>query len=120
MKRDRRPVFRLLRLLDGVGSVAGRLPQPGLIGAGAACAKRNAVGRHERGVEADADLADQLGIDRFTFLAARAQRGHELLRTRFRYCADIGHQLLPAHTDTVVLHRKGAGFAVDANDDGGA
>src|SRR5262249_6836882 len=50
-----------LGVAEGVGAVAGGFPARGVGLAGAARDQGDLVGDHERGVEADAELADQLG-----------------------------------------------------------
>ena len=49
---------------------AGRRPDPGRIGSGAAAGDDDAIGHHEGGVKTDAELADQAGAV-FGFLQAR-------------------------------------------------
>ena len=50
------------RLFQGITALALRGPGPGFVGAGAPRGHGHAVGHHEGGVEADAELADQAGF----------------------------------------------------------
>jgi hypothetical protein len=100
---------------DAVIAFAGALPShavPGLK-ARAAREERHPVGDDERGVEADAKLADQLGI-----LGAIGREGfEELAGAGLRDRADVLDDVLARHADAVVRDRDRAGLLVvtDAN-----
>ena len=70
----------------------------------------HAVGGHERGVEADAELADHLG-DRLLGLPLLQPLDH-LAGARLGDRADVGDHLLAAHADAVVGDGEGACLAV--------
>jgi hypothetical protein len=73
------------------------------LGAGAARVHRDLVGDDERGVEADAELADQAGV---LLLVAR-QLGEKLARTRLGDGAEVGDHFLARHADAVVGDGQG-------------
>ena len=102
------PRARPLALLDRVGAVAGGLPARGGGLAGPAGDQLHAIGGHERGVEADAELADQLGdrLLRFALLQAVDELAGAGLGDR----ADVGDHLVAAHADAVVVDGEGARF----------
>ena len=64
MQGDRRSLRSVVDRFDGVGAVAAGLPLDGLAVAGLVGQQFDLVGHHEGGVEADAELADQLLGDR--------------------------------------------------------
>ena len=86
---------------------AGRGPHPGLGRAGAAAGHLDAVGDHEGGVEADAELADQAGP--FLGLGQALQEGPG---AGAGDGAEIVDQLLAVHADAGVGDRERAGRLV--------
>ena len=101
--------------LDGEFSGAVRFPAHGLIRRqpGAARRHRHPVGDDEGGIEADAELADQV---RVLLLVAR-ELGEELARAGLRDRAEVRDDLLAAHADAVVGHRQGLGILVEGDAD---
>jgi len=102
--------IRLLHRLYGVAALARGLPaHPVLLAeSGAARGERHPVGHDEGGIEAHAELADELGVG---ILVA----GHllqELARSRTGDGADGLHYLVAGHADTVVRHRHRTGIPV--------
>ena len=98
----------LFALLDGVAAVAGRFPAgsrspclPPLAGD-----ERDPVGHHEGGVEADAELADQLRVVLDGFLL---QALHEGAGAGAGDGADVLLHLGDRHADAVVADGEGAG-----------
>ena len=79
-------------------------PAHALLGrqAGAARLDGDAVGDDEAGVEADAELADQVGV----LLLVAFELGHELARAALGDRAQVRHRLLGAHADAVVADRS--------------
>ena len=102
---------RLLGIIEGVGAVSIGLPLDGVggIGAGLAGHHGDLVGHHEGRIEADAELADELGI--ILDLAA-FQQLHELLGTRVSDGAQGLHRLVAGHTDAIIAYGEGAGLFV--------
>ncbi len=107
---DRGAAAGLLGLFDGVGAVAGGLPAGGGRLAGPAGHQLDALGGHERGVEADAELADQLR-DRLLRLPLLQALG-ELAGAGLGDRPDVGDHLVAAHADAVVPDGQGARVAV--------
>ena len=98
------------------GALAVRRPEPGLVGAGAAGDDIDAVGDHEGGVEADAELADE----RRAFAALRGlDPVHEGLGAGARDRAERLDDLVAVHADAVVLDREGPLVGVDDEGDAG-
>ncbi len=81
--------------------------------AGAPRDQRDAVGDDERGVEADAELSDEMRVLR----AVRREPGEELARARLGDRADVLDDFLARHADAVVGHGDRARLRVvaDAN-----
>ena len=105
------PRLGLFRLLQGVGAVGVRAPDHRLLGGRAGLAGDHAhlVGHHEGGVEADAELADQLGI---VLHLPAFEHLHEFLGSRMGDGAEGLGRLVARHADAVVAHRQRAGFLV--------
>ncbi len=76
---------------------------------GAARFDRDAVGDDEARVEADAELADQVGV----LLLVAFELGHELARAALGDGAQVLHGLLGAHADAVVADGDGLGLVVE-------
>ena len=97
---------------EGALAVGGPLPRLGR--AGAAGDDVDLVRHHEGGIEADAELADQVGI---------ALGGVEPLQERLGAGMGDGAERLDqlglAHADAVVLERQAAGIGVDGEGDAG-
>ena len=72
-------------------------PDEDLIGAGAAAGDDDALGDHERRVEADAELADQAGA-----VLGLGEAGEKGFGAGARDGAEIVDQLLPVHSDAAV------------------
>ena len=90
-------------------------PDPDLIGAGAAArGDDDAVGDHEGGVEADAELADQAGA-----VLGLGEAGEKGLGAGARDGAEIVDQLLPVHADAAVGDGKRARLLVRRDADFG-
>ncbi len=89
------------RLRDLESAAAGRRPHPDLVGSGTAAGDDDALGDHEGGIEADPELADQIGA--FLGLGQAGQKG---LGAGARDGAEIVDQFLARHADAVVDHRK--------------
>ena len=101
-------------LVDGFDlEVADALAAPAhaLIGAeaGAPRLDRDAVGDDEAGVEADAELADQVGV----LLLVTLQLGHELARAALGDGAQVLDRFVAAHADAVVADRQRLGLGVE-------
>src|SRR4051812_3825038 len=93
--------------LGDVGAEAAltrRLPAVGLLGAGGTADHLDPLGHQERAVEADAELADELGGVRALLLELL----QELARAGPRDRAQALFQLLFAHADAVVGNGEGA------------
>ncbi len=90
---------------------AGAGPAHALLGrhAGAARLHGDAIGDDEGRVEADAELADELGV--LALLALQA--GDELARSALGDGAQVLHRLGEAHADAVVGNGEGAGLGVE-------
>ena len=110
-----------VRVVDRVGAVAGRFPADRGVGAGAPGGQRDPVGRHEGGVEADAELPDQVGSRRGAAITAgglfRLQGGEEFPAAGAGDGADVTHHFLAAHPDAVVRDRECPGVRVDLEAD---
>jgi hypothetical protein len=68
---------------------------------------------HERGIEADAELADEVGV----LLVALAQSLEEGLRAGVGDRAQVLHELLARHADAEILDRDGLRLVVGADID---
>jgi hypothetical protein len=79
--------------------------------AGAAGGERDPVGDDEAGIEADAELADELGI----LLLVAGELAEELLGAGLGDGADVLDHLLAAHADAVVADGDGLGILVHAD-----
>ncbi len=107
VQRDRRTLRRVGFLGDGVRALAGGFPADPGVRAGLASDQGDPVGDHETGVEADAELPDQLGgrfLGRLAVLPRLPQRGEHLRRAGLGDRADEVDHLLPGHPDAVVAH----------------
>ena len=106
----------LLLLAGGDGVAVGPvgLPHPGLVAAPGLGDDGDGVGHHKGGVEAHAELADD--VDVLGGLVVGGQVGLELAGAAVGDGAQVGLQILPAHADAVVRHGEGALFLV--GDDG--
>ena len=98
---------------DLEAGAAGGPPDPGLAGAGTTARHLDAVGDHEGGIEADAELADQAGA-----VLGLGEPAHERARARSRDGAELVDQLLAGHADAGVGDGQGAGRLVGRDADG--
>ena len=98
---------------DLEAGAAGGGPGPRLVGPGAAARHLDAVGHHEGGVEADAELADQ--AEPFLCILQSLQ---ECLGAGTRQGAEIVDQLLPVHADAIVGNGERLGLCVGLDPDG--
>ena len=88
------------------GAARGR-PGPDLVGAGTAAGHDDALGHHEGGIEADAELADQAGA-----VLGLGQTRQEGLGAGAGDGAEIVDQLLPVHADAGIGDAQRVGFLV--------
>ena len=95
---------------DGVTLSTGALPLPGSVAAEGAADHGDAAGNHEGGVEAHAELTDDVDVLGFVVLlevqAAAAGDGAQVL-----------FQLFPGHADAVIGQSQGAVFLVQLQQD---
>ncbi len=105
----------LLDDLHGVAAFAGTLPPYAVLGreARASGDERHPIGDDERGVEAHAELSDEVCIPR----AVGRQLRQELARPRLGDGADVVDDVLPGHADAVVRHGDRARRCVVADMD---
>ena len=105
--RATRPDCSRIRRLDLETGAARRAPDPCLARSGPAAHHLDAVGDHERRIEADAELADQplaiLGL---------GQPADEGARPRPRDGPEVVDHLLPVHADAGVGDGQRAGLDV--------
>ena len=100
MENDIGATGRFVGLFDGVLALAIRDPADAIGGsAGRAGLHGHRVGDHERGIEADAELADQ---PRRVRVVLGLHRIHKRLGARLRHRAEQVDHLLAAHADAVV------------------
>ena len=108
--------LRPRRVVECVGAVTRRLPADGLVAAGTAGGQGDPVRDHERRVEADAELPDQVRGGGLGPLAAggllRLQRGEEFPAAGARDGADVPHHLVASHPDAVVGDGEGSRLPV--------
>ena len=119
---------------DRIGALSIGRPGPGLLLAGASRLDIDAVGDHESRIEADAELADELGCIgagsplaslfclAFPDRAAGLQLFEKGARAGTGDRAQRMHEIVGIHTDAVVEDRKGPCVLVDrkADREGGA
>ena len=98
--RDARGVF-LARRRDLKSAAARGRPGPDLIRTGAAAGDDDALGDHEGRIEADAELADQIGA-----VLGLGEARQKRFGAGARDGAEIVDQLLPVHADAAVDHGK--------------
>ena len=96
----------LLGLGDGVAVRAGADPLVGRVAAVGASDDRDLVGDHERGIEANAELTDN--VDGGVLLRVLAEAVLELQRAAARDDAEVAVELLLRHADAVIRHRDRA------------
>ena len=84
-------------------------PDKDLIGTGAAAGDDDAIGHHERRIEADAELADQIGA-----VLGLGEAGEKGFGAGARDGAEIVDQLLPVHADAAVDDGKRIGLSCSA------
>ena len=99
---------------DGEFALAVGLPADRVGRAGAAADHRDLVGHDERGIEAHAELADELGV----FLLVARELREELARARAGDGAQVGDGLVPRQADAVVGNGDGARRLVVGHADG--
>jgi hypothetical protein len=108
--------LRPVSVVQRVGAVAGRFPADRRVGAGASGGQRDPIGHHEGGIEADAELTDQVGCRRGAALTPcglfRLEGRDELAAAGAGNGADVAHHLLAAHPDAVVRDRERPGVLV--------
>ena len=90
-----------------------RRPAPAVLLPGPARDDLDLARDHERGIEADAELADQVQVAR----AVAAQLGDEALGAGARDRAEVLGQIVPVHADAVVPHGERALRGVGRQDD---
>jgi hypothetical protein len=113
MQHDLGAALSLFDHLQRVVALSCRFPAYAMFlrQAGAPRGQRDTVGDDEAGIEADAELADQLRI----LLLVAAELAEELARTGFGDGADVFDDFLPVHADAVVANRDGFCILVDAD-----
>ena len=94
--------------LDGVAVQAVALPCVDLIGAEGAAHHAHLGGNHERGVEAHAELTDDVDVGALGLGVV----GLEGFRAGVCDCAQVGVELFSRHADAVVAHADGARILV--------
>ena len=111
------PAGELLDDFDRVTAFSRALPADAVLGgeAGAPRDQRDPVGDDEGGVEADAELADEVSV----LGPVGGQLGEELARPGLGDGADVVDDLLPGHADAVVGHRDRPRRRVVADPDAG-
>ena len=107
----------LFRLGHGERVDAFGFPQVRLVLARLLRQHGHLVGGHERGVEPDAELSDELGRGRGIFLLRLLQFGEESARTGMCDGAEVFDELLLRHADAVVGDRQRAGGFVGGDAD---
>ena len=105
----------LLDRFDRVVALAGAFPLHAVIGgrAGPPGDQRHAVGDDEGGIEADAELPDQVGV----LGAVGGELLDELAGAGLGDGADLVDDLLPRHPDAVVRHGDGPRRRIEADAD---
>ena len=111
--RDARGVL-LAALRDFKSAAAGGRPDKDLIRTGAAAGDDDAIGNHERRIEADAELADQIGA-----VLGLGEAGEKGFCAGACDGAEIVDQLLPVHADAAVDDGKRIGLLVRRDADFG-
>ena len=106
----------LVAFADRVAVRAGGLPLIGLLRTVLLRADGDLIGDHERGVEAHAELADDvdIGVLLVLFLGLLT----ELVGARRRDDAEVVFKLFAAHADAVIRDRQRAVLLVDRHRDG--
>ena len=107
----------LLRLGHGERVDAFGFPQVRLVLARLLRQHGHLVGGHERGVEPDAELSDELGRGRGILLLRLLQFGEESARTGMCDGAEVFDQFFLRHADAVVGDRQRAGGLVGGDAD---
>ena len=92
----------LLALGNGVAIRPVGLPHPGLLAAPGPGDDGHVVSHHKSGVEAHAELSDD--VDFIRRLVVLTETGLELARAAAGDGAQVGLQVLPAHAHAVVRH----------------
>ena len=111
------PAGGLLDGFDRVAAFSRALPADAVLGgqAGAPRDQGHPVGDDEGGVEADAELSDEVRV----LGPVGGQLGEELARPRLGDGADVVDDVLPGHADAVVGHRDRPRRRVVADPDAG-
>ena len=106
---------RMFNVGDGVIALTARNPFDTGRGrrTGFTAAHRDFVGDDERGIEADAELADQIRV----FLLVTGQRREEFLGTRFGDGAQVRDRLIFGHADAVIGDGNRLGRRIDLHTD---
>jgi len=112
-QHDPRAALQTVGLADFEAALAVAGPTPALYVAGLAREDVDLVGDHERGIKADAELADQ----RQVFLGVALHLFQERACARFGDRAQILDQVRSVHADAVVGNRQRAGVLVDRKAD---
>ena len=105
----------LLRLGDGVAVRAGADPLVGRVAAVGAGDDCDLIGDHERGVETDAELTDD--VDGGILLRVLAEAVLELQRAAACDDAEVAVELLLGHADAVIRHRDRARILIRGDAD---
>ena len=113
IERDEGAAPGLLALLDGEVAAPVRNPQPGGFLAGLAGQHLDLLGHHEGGIEADAELADQVRV----LLGIAAQLAQEGRCAGARDGPQIGDQLVAVHADAIVGNGQRARLRVGGERD---
>src|SRR6185295_10605408 len=114
VQRDARAGCLALGRLERELAAAVGAPAPGLAAPGAARDDLDARGDQEARVEADAELADQLGRRRAARLADLLEEG---LGARARDRAQVRDQLVVAHAHAAVVHAQRARLGIELEPD---
>ena len=106
----------LVALGHGVAVRAGGLPLIGLLRTVLLRADGDLIGHHERGVEAHAELTDDVDVGLLLVLFLRLLA--ELIGTRGGDHTKVVFELFAAHADAVIRNGQRAVFAVERHGDG--
>ena len=99
--------------VDAVVALAGALPADTVLGgrAGLAGDQRDVIGHDERRIEADAELADEVGV----LCLVAGQLLEKLAGARLGDGPDVGDDIVARHADAVVGDGDRSGLRVDGD-----
>ena len=103
-----------LGLLDGITLDAVGFPRPGLVGAERTRNDAHLLAHHEGGVEAHAELADDIDVSGLVLGVLRL----ELEGIGMRDGAQVAVEVVFAHADAVIGHRDRARVGIERDGDG--